>query len=598
MSKFTLTLFLVLAHCLFSASASLADKRVALVIGNSAYKHAPALANPRNDADDIAAALTALGIEVVKGIDLDKSTMDRTIQKFSVALSGADVGIFFYAGHGLQVNGNNYLVPVDAELSTSIALEFEMVRLDLVQRIMEGESKTNIIFLDACRNNPLSRNLARAMGTRSAAIGKGLAAAESGVGTLVSFSTQPGNVALDGEGRNSPYTGSLVKSIGKPGEDVLAVLTAVRNEVLAATGDKQVPWENHALRSRFYFKPAAPVALVQPVPKPAAGITAEAAERAWGAVKDTNNPVLLESFLRRFGDSFYSDLAKSRLSEINRANADPAKSGYDRDIAAADKGIENDPLDARAYNRRANLYADTKRDHDRAIADFTTGIELDPKLPFLFRNRGESYRAKSDYDRAIADYGRALEVNPKYALAYANRGAVYALRRDYDRAFADFGKAIEIDPRESRPYRERGGVHMARKDYDKAFADFDKAIELEPKSSLAHNDRANAFYEKQDFAKALVDYSSAIALAPRDPVLFANRAGAQIKLKDYDQAIVDLDKSIELSPRYVRAYSSRALAYAEKQNTARATADYKKVLELEPWDPAALEGLKKLGATP
>jgi uncharacterized caspase-like protein len=225
-------------------SAAQAERRVALVIGNSAYRHAPALANPRNDAEDFATALQALGVEVIKGIDLDKPAMDLEIRKFSSALSGADVGIFFYAGHGLQVSGNNYLVPIDAELSTTAALEFEMVRLDLVQRIMEVEVKTNILFLDACRDNPLSRNLSRALGTRSASIGKGLATAESGVGTLISFSTQPGNVALDGKGRNSPYTGPLVRRIGKPGEDVLSVLTDVRNDVLASTGDKQVPWKN------------------------------------------------------------------------------------------------------------------------------------------------------------------------------------------------------------------------------------------------------------------------------------------------------------------------------------------------------------------
>jgi uncharacterized caspase-like protein len=244
---------LAIAFCILLAlgSSANAEKRVALVIGNGAYEHASELTNPQNDAEDFAAALKLLSIEVIKGIDLDKQAMDREVRKFAATLAGADVGIFFYAGHGLQVNGNNYLVPVDAELSTAAALEFEMVRLDLVQRIMEGETKTNILFLDACRNNPLSRNLARALGTRAASIGRGLAPVESGVGTLISFSTQPGNVALDGTGRNSPDAGPLVKRIGRPGEDVLTVLTDVRNEVLAATGDKQVPWENHALRGRF-----------------------------------------------------------------------------------------------------------------------------------------------------------------------------------------------------------------------------------------------------------------------------------------------------------------------------------------------------------
>jgi uncharacterized caspase-like protein len=235
--------------------AHASDKRVALVIGNGAYINAGTLANPKNDAADMAAALKAVGFTVIRGIDLTKAQMDRRILEFAEALSGADVGVFHYSGHGLQVGGVNYLVPVDAELRTAAALDFEMVRLDLVQRTMEREAKTNILFLDACRNNPLARNLARAMGTRSAQIGTGLAPAESGLGTLISFSTQPGNVAQDGSGRNSPYTGPLVRAIGKPGEDIISILTRVRNDVATATNETQVPWENHALRAKFYFSP-------------------------------------------------------------------------------------------------------------------------------------------------------------------------------------------------------------------------------------------------------------------------------------------------------------------------------------------------------
>ena len=196
-----------------------AEKRLALVIGNSAYQHTAELKNPRNDAADIAAALKGLKFEVVEGLDLDKRTMEITVRKFAQALKNADVALFFYAGHGLQVNGQNYLVPIDARLEDATGLDFEMIRLELVHRAMERETKANLIFLDACRDNPLSRNLARAMGTRSGDIGHGLAPVESGVGTLISFSTQPGNVALDGEGRNSPFASALAKRIRTEGED-------------------------------------------------------------------------------------------------------------------------------------------------------------------------------------------------------------------------------------------------------------------------------------------------------------------------------------------------------------------------------------------
>ena len=158
-----------------AAQGASAEKRVALVIGNGAYVNAPTLANPKNDAEDMAAALKGVGFTVILGIDLDKRAMDRKILEFAGALSGAAVGVFHYSGHGLQVAGVNYLMPVDAVLESAAALDFEAVRLDLIQRTMEREAKTDILFLDACRNNPLARNLARALGTRSADIGRGLA---------------------------------------------------------------------------------------------------------------------------------------------------------------------------------------------------------------------------------------------------------------------------------------------------------------------------------------------------------------------------------------------------------------------------------------
>ena len=192
------------------------------------------------------------------------------MRDFAVALEGAEVGLFFFAGHGLQVAGQNYLVPVDAEATNPVALEFEMVRLDIVHRVMERQTSTNVLFLDACRNNPLARNLARAMGTRSAEVSQGLAAVESGIGTLISFSTQPGNVALDGStGRNSPFAGALARHVLASNDDLGAILIAVRNDVMKETQRKQVPWEHSALTGRFYFNTAAlPKASLQETKQP------------------------------------------------------------------------------------------------------------------------------------------------------------------------------------------------------------------------------------------------------------------------------------------------------------------------------------------
>jgi hypothetical protein len=304
-------------------SSAHADKGVALVIGNSAYQHAGELANPKNDAADMAAALKKLGFTVIEGLDLGKGAMERKIREFAEALSGSDVGLLFYAGHGLQVGGQNYLVPVDAKLTSAAALDFEMIRLDLLQRTMERETKTNIIFLDACRDNPLARNLARALGTRSADIGRGLASVESGVGTLVSFSTQPGNVALDGEGRNSPFAGAVVKQLLLQDADIGDMLIRVRNDVIATTRGRQVPWEHSALTAKFYFTPPVSADAPKSVPSPLPGLTYEQQMEIalWNRVKDSKDPPELQAYIDQFPQGAFAPLARVLVQRAKREEA-------------------------------------------------------------------------------------------------------------------------------------------------------------------------------------------------------------------------------------------------------------------------------------
>jgi Caspase domain len=302
-----------------------AQKRLALVIGNSAYANAPRLENPRNDASDLGGVLKNLGFEVMSGQDLDKASMDRTIRDFAEALAGSQLGLFFYAGHGLQVNGQNYLVPVDAKLTTAVALDFEMVRLEVIQRSMERVASSNIIILDACRDNPLARNLARALGSRSAAIGRGLAPVESGEGTLISFSTQPGNIALDGVGRNSPFALALVKYFPMPGEDLPTILINVRNDVMAATDRKQVPWEHSALTAKIYFTPPKPIGPIGPTHDQQVELT------FWLSVKDSTSPTVLRTYVDRYPNGEFSSLARALVQHYEQqANASVAAREEDR----------------------------------------------------------------------------------------------------------------------------------------------------------------------------------------------------------------------------------------------------------------------------
>ena len=251
MLRFGFLFFAVLIQVALALPAD-AAKRVALVIGNAAYSQAGTLTNPVNDTTDMANALKKFGFEVILGLDLDRRSFDEKIRAFSNAVEDADAAVLFYAGHGLQVAGHNYLVPVDAGLSSERDLDFEAISLDFVLKQMEvgREGKTNIVFLDACRDNPLARNLARSMGTRSAAVGRGLAEAQTGVGTFIAYSTQPGNVALDGAGRNSPFTAALSSRVQEKGIEV-------RKDVLKATGGRQVPWDHSALTNDFFFQSVA-----------------------------------------------------------------------------------------------------------------------------------------------------------------------------------------------------------------------------------------------------------------------------------------------------------------------------------------------------
>jgi hypothetical protein len=268
----------------WGGSAGLAETRVALVVGNSAYRSTTPLANPLNDARDMAIGLKAVGFDVVEALDADKSRLDGALKAFTDKLTNAEVALFFYAGHGLQVGLQNYLVPTDARLERERDLEFETVRLEFVMRQMEieREGKITIVILDACRDNPLARNLARSMGTRSASIGRGLAAAATGLGTFIAYSTQPGNVALDGQGRNSPFTAALVRHMGVKGRNLPATMIEVRKDVVAATGGKQVPWDHSALTGDFFFAPGAastPTGTVAPAPSGTSDDVAQLKER-------------------------------------------------------------------------------------------------------------------------------------------------------------------------------------------------------------------------------------------------------------------------------------------------------------------------------
>ena len=300
------------------AQAAIEEKRVALVIGNSDYQHTTRLNNPVRDAKAVAAALGRLGFDVVEGFDLDQAQMRGKIREFTSRIDSASVSLFYYAGHGFQIDGKNHLAPIDARLSREADVDFETVPLNLVLRQMEREKRTNLIFLDACRDNPLATKLARSMGrARSAAVARGLARIESGVGTLIGYATSPGMVAYDGEGDHSPYTSAILKHIEKPGVSINDMMIAVRQDVLAESKGKQIPWEHSSLTGQYYFKDAVEVAAAQTTPEPETTANAEAANQAvasaYRATVAVGSCGAYKIFEEQHRSSFYGRLAEEYL---------------------------------------------------------------------------------------------------------------------------------------------------------------------------------------------------------------------------------------------------------------------------------------------
>lgn len=231
------------------------QRRVALVMGNAGYANLPQLTNPVNDGKSIAARLTEMGFEVVSGFDMTKADTQATMAKFAKVVRGADLALFFYAGHGLQVSGRNYLLPVDAVLEDETSLDFEAVSLDFVLRQLSRETKVRLVFLDACRDNPLA-----AQGTKSglADTGKGLAEVQfddAGDGTLIAFATSPNEVAYDGNGVNSPFAAALLDHIGDENVPLTTVMTRITGDVYKATAGKQRPWVNASLIDELMLNP-------------------------------------------------------------------------------------------------------------------------------------------------------------------------------------------------------------------------------------------------------------------------------------------------------------------------------------------------------
>jgi hypothetical protein len=281
--------WLLLPALIFAAGGPARAERHAFIVGNSAYTRAQPLPNPVNDARDLASRLQTLGYRVSLNLDVGRTAFLANFQKFIADLKPDDVALFFFAGHGLQIGGENYLFPIDANVETEADARGRLIALNALISDLSRASRTRIVILDACRNNPFSEQLGRSQATRSAGVAQGLARVYAGVGSFIAYSTEPGNVALDGDGRNSPFTGALIKHMTVTGADVHAVMRRVRADVQKATADRQIPWENSSLVAEMAFAEPPPDE-VAPSPPPT---QPPSARQDQVAANDTSRPRFL-----------------------------------------------------------------------------------------------------------------------------------------------------------------------------------------------------------------------------------------------------------------------------------------------------------------
>ena len=320
---------LLMAILVAALAPAKAEPRLALVIANSAYAGGlDPLANPVNDGKLVAATLTKLGFKVTLVSDIDQKGMKRAISEFGDALGAGGpttTALFYFAGHGLQVDGQNYLVPINAAINKEADVDLEAVSAETVLKQMEyAAPSTSIVILDACRNNPLSR------GFRSAS--RGLARMDAPNGSYVAYSTAPGQTAADGTGRNSPFAAALVSEMVKPGQGIEEAFRNVRINVAKATNGEQTPWDSSSLMNSFYFAGEKQVAAVAAAPEPApapiaapAAATIDAAEAAfWDSIKDSNRAGDYAAYLKKYPQGTFAELAQSRQDELQAQMASRA----------------------------------------------------------------------------------------------------------------------------------------------------------------------------------------------------------------------------------------------------------------------------------
>jgi hypothetical protein len=437
----SLGLAVVLVTALFSGSAQ-AQSRIALVVGNSAYQHAPALPTTLNDANDIAQTLESLGFVTKKLVNASYDDFRRAVRAFNDLAPNAEVALIYFAGHAIARNGENWIIPVDADLRTEFDVTTEAIGLNTLIQSAGSATTLGIVILDACRDNPFASTMARQ--TRS--INRGLARVEPVQNVLVAYASKEGTTAEDGNGRNSPYTAALLKNLGAPGVDINLMLRKVRDDVRLHTNQKQQPFVYGSLPKRpIYLREASVVFDAGQGSKP----VVELDETIWPAIKDSTDRQLFSDFLNRFPLSPHAEEARAKLKSLPPRNIPsretnpnvPATTAVD----ACDR-LAASPLDTERANKVAGVEL-SKIEISAAERVCEEAMRHSPQVARFPFQAARVAMARGDHTGALQLYEKASELGS--ALAMYSLGLIYLdgkiVPPDYAQARSWYEKAVAVN---------------------------------------------------------------------------------------------------------------------------------------------------------
>ena len=558
----------------FGAMPAGAEPRVALVIGNSDYGgDLGCLPNPVNDAKLMAETLRKVGFDVVEVEDGDQAALKQAIVDFGDKLSGAGAGatgLFFYAGHGVQMRGENYRIPIKAKLRNARDLDVEAVPVELVLKQMDfAQSSVNIVILDACRNNPLAG--------AGRAVSRGLAEIkETPIGSSISYSTAPGQVAEDSNGKNSPYTAALADAILRPGLDLAEVFRAVRKSVLKSTNQKQVPWDSWSLTDPYYFIPPTTTVVAQNEPS-------QQIELAfWDSIKNKDNSADFQAYLDQYPSGSFAALANNRLKTLKTAKL----AENDRTVAPA-VSVDFTAVYQIVYAKNSGaLYAaldeaapliDTAAPETpiRAAGRSPDGAWWQLHLP----NGRTAYAKAADIDEkpvteiltadATSDQTATVSTEPAAAAPaesppdaagakdFFDLGQVLFSQGDLKGARTAFDQAIAGAPKSAEAFLRRGQVALALGDIDAAGADLDQTVSLDPQMLEAHGERILVRLAQGDAAGAV---KASDEIQQIDPTVWTvNAIAAYYVAGRLDDALAMAERATRAEPAYARGWIWHAL---------------------------------------